>query len=82
MERNSLHQFTDKLGDVIRKSGRGILNRDEFGKGKGGFFMHGPNADRFFSAVEFLLRNWVPLSGGYAIKRYGSPAYHSEQIHF
>ena len=81
-ERDSFHQFTDKLAEVILNSGAGVFDGDEFGNGECGLFMYGPNADRLFNVVEPLLRGWTPLAGGYAIKRYGAPAGQSERIEF
>ncbi len=81
-ERDSIYQFTDKLVEVVLKSGAGVFDGDEFGNGECGLFMYGPNADRLFSAVESLLRSWKPLEGGYVIKRYGAPDGQSERIEF
>ena len=81
-ERDSIHQFTDKLAEVILKSGAGVFDGDEFGNGECGLFMYGPNADQLFNVMESLLRGWKPLAGGYAIKRYGAPAGLSERIEF
>lgn len=81
-ERDSIHRFTDELSALIRESGIGVFDGDEFGNGEGGLFMYGPNADLLFNLVEPLLRSWKPLEGGYAIKRYGAPASQSERIDF
>lgn len=81
-ERNDVHRFTDKLDKLIRESGAGVFDGDEFGNGEGGLFMYGPNADSLFSIIEPLLRDWKPLKGGYAIKRYGAPTDQSERIEF
>lgn len=81
-ERDSIHQFTDKLAEVIRKSGMGVFDGDEFGNGECGLFMYGLDADQLFNVVEPLLRTWEPIKGGYAIKRYGAPAGQSERIEF
>ena len=81
-ERDSIHQFTDKLAEVILKSGAGVFDGDEFGNGECGLFMYGANADQLFNVMESLLRDWKPLAGGYAIKRYGAPAGLSERIEF
>lgn len=72
----------DLFAEVILKSGAGVFDGDEFGNGECGLFMYGPNADRLFNVVEPLLRGWKPLEGGYAIKRYGTPAGQSERIEF
>ena len=79
-ERDSIHQFTDRLDEVIRESGKGLFDGDEFGNGEGGLFMYGPDADQLFDVVQSLLRDWEPLRGGYAIIRYGAPD--SERIQF
>ena len=81
-ERDLVHMFTDKLDEIIRASGEGVFDGDEFGNGECGLFMYGPNADRLFDAVEPLLKNWGPLRGGYAIKRYGAPLEQRERIEF
>lgn len=81
-ERDSIHRFTNELAEVIRESGTGIFDGDEFGNGECGLFMYGPNADQLFNVVEPLLRRWKPLEGGYVIKRYGAPAGQSERVEF
>lgn len=63
-ERDSIHRFTDELAGLIRESGAGVFDGDEFGNGECGLFMYGPNADRLFNAAEPLLRRWKPLAGG------------------
>lgn len=71
-ERDAIHRFTDELSRAIAASGTGVFDGDEFGKAECGLFMYGLNADRLFAVVEPLLRNWPPMQGGFAFKRYGA----------
>lgn len=81
-ERASIHEFTSILDKVIKESGQGFFDGDEFGEGEASLYMYGPNADKLFKVVEPLLRNWEPLKGGYAIKRYGAPVDQRERVQF
>lgn len=81
-ERNAVHQFTNRLDSVIQESKAGVFDGDEFGNGECGLFMYGPSADRLFEVVLPLLKDWEPLKGGYAIKRYGAPPDEQERVQF
>ncbi len=71
-ERDAAHRFAGELSRVIAASGAGVFDGDEFGDSECGLFMYGLNADRLFAVVEPLLRNWPPMQGGFALKRYGA----------
>jgi hypothetical protein len=81
-ERDEIHRFTERLNSVIQESKTGVFDGDEFGNGECGLFMYGPDADRLFAVVLPLLKDWEPLKGGYAIKRYGAPPDQRERVQF
>jgi hypothetical protein len=69
-ERDSVHEFTDRLDALILEHQAGEFDGDEFGNGEGTLFMYGPDADRLYEAVLPALKNWEKLRGGHVIKRY------------
>jgi len=68
------------LDQMIRSSGAGEFDGDEFGEGACTLFMYGPDADLLFRAVEPALRSSPLVRGGRAIKRYGPPGSREESI--
>jgi len=81
-ERDSVHRMTDRLAEVIAIAKAGEFDGDEFGGGECTLYMYGPDANRIFSLIFPLLKDWEPLKGGYALKRYGPPGSPTEKVTF
>src|SRR5688500_17334169 len=81
-EHDAIQRMTDRLQEAILASAAGELYGDEFGGGECVVYMYGPDADRLFSAVQPILKDWQALLGGHAVKRYGPPGARFERIDF
>jgi hypothetical protein len=81
-EHDAIHGMTYRLQEVLLASMAGEFDGDEFGGGECILFMYGPDADKLFSAIQPILKDWQALVGGYATKRYGPPGARSEKIDF
>jgi hypothetical protein len=81
-EGDDIHRMMERLQQAILTNDAGELDGDEFGGNECVVFMYGPDADKLFSAVQPVLRDWLALVGGYAIKRFGPPGAPFERIDF
>lgn len=70
-ERRKVWELEDRLTKIIEKAHVGEYDGNEFGGGEAVLYMYGPNADSLFATVEPLIRSLQPLTGSFAIKRYG-----------
>jgi hypothetical protein len=79
-ERKRIAALEEQLAAVIKESGAGDFDGDEFGKGVCTLYMYGPSADRLFSVVQPTLKKFRASSGSYVVKRYGKPGAKQERV--
>lgn len=70
-EVSAIRELSRNLDRVIRESGAGELDGDEFGGGECVLYMYGPNADMLFNVVSPVLRASPLTVKGWVLKRYG-----------
>lgn len=71
-ERQKVFELEDKLIASIEAQGVGEYDGNEFGEGGVTVYAYGPDADALFTAIETLLRDFLPNQGSSATLRYGS----------
>ena len=72
-ERESIQEFTEKLGETIENHGVGEFDGDEYGGGECTLYMYGPDADQLFEVISPVVTSFPLARGGYVLKRYGPP---------
>jgi hypothetical protein len=70
-ERDAVRTLQQRLTAAIESSGVGEFDGNEFGGGRVALYAYGSDADRLFSVMEPLLRDF-PARPAYAVLRYGS----------
>ena len=75
---NDLHKLEDQIEEAIDLAGVGEFDGDEIGGSDAGLpaatiYMYGPDAERLFSAIEFVLSKSVLAVGARVLVRYGGP---------
>ena len=60
----------------------GMLHDDRISDGQCTLSMHGPDADRLFTAIRPVLAEASVTEGGYAVKRYGAPGASEARVEF
>jgi hypothetical protein len=79
-ERKQIAALEEQLAAVIKESGAGEFDGDEFGKGACTIYMYGPSAERLFAVVQPVLKKFRAPAGSYVIKRCGKPGAKQERV--
>ncbi|MDR3418853.1 MAG: hypothetical protein P4L83_21985 [Nevskia sp.] len=71
-----LYEFEDRLEDAISEAGVGEYDGHELAiDGSGGrLYLYGPDADRLYAAIEYILNETPFMLGAEVCKRYGPAA--------
>lgn len=73
-EIEAVHDFSDKLEELIEEHAVGEFDGDEFGGGECTLYMYGADADHLFEVISEPLQKFPLARGGHVIKQYGPPA--------
>jgi len=79
-ELKRLHALEDQLIVAIKDSRAGEYDGNEIGEGVFTIYIYGPSAERLFSVVRSILREFRPPAGSYTIKRYGKPGSKQDRV--
>jgi hypothetical protein len=79
-EREAAYRLEDALVEQVSKDDVGEYDGHEFGGGYTTLFMYGPDANAIADTAIPIVRDHKPVSGSYAVKRYGPPGAPEERI--
>ena len=79
-EHRRIAALEEQLAAAIKEAGAGEFDGDEFGNGFCRIYMYSPSADRLFTVVQPVLKEFHAPTGSYLIKRYGKPGAKQERV--
>ena len=71
-ERQRVLLLEDQIIEVVDRAGVGVVDGPGFGDGVAEFFVHGPDAEAVFAAIENLVRAFNPATGSSVLLMFGS----------